>query len=121
MTYIPHPEYFRTHRRRSHRLRRHPWGAPCDFQNRVNVTRSNRSSVTSRIAKSAHRPMRWTVKSADRLLGGSWYEPALASIHACPNSVLMEGRGPVVLLTLNRPDKLNALDAATIDRLTCLA
>src|ERR1700682_5148771 len=31
--------------------------------------------------------------------------------------VLVETRGPVALVTLNRPEKLNALDYALIDRL----
>lgn len=35
-------------------------------------------------------------------------------------SVLFEPRGPVALLTLNRPEKLNALDYATNDRLLAL-
>jgi enoyl-CoA hydratase/carnithine racemase len=39
-------------------------------------------------------------------------EPVLMS-----DVVLVENRGPVVLITLNRPEKLNALDYALIDRL----
>lgn len=36
------------------------------------------------------------------------------------NKVLMEQRGPVALITLNRPEKLNALDYETNDRLLAL-
>src|SRR3954464_211446 len=41
----------------------------------------------------------------------------MESIPMSQDAVLAETRGPVVLVTLNRPQKLNALDYALIDRL----
>ena len=37
-----------------------------------------------------------------------------------PDIVVVQRRGPVALLTLNRPEKLNALDYPLIDRLMAL-
>jgi enoyl-CoA hydratase/carnithine racemase len=43
--------------------------------------------------------------------------PDMESIPMSQDAVLVETRGPVALVTLNRPQKLNALDYALIDRL----
>src|SRR3981189_2392659 len=43
--------------------------------------------------------------------------PNMESIPMSQDAVLAETRGPVALVTLNRPQKLNALDYAMIDRL----
>src|SRR3982075_1349167 len=43
--------------------------------------------------------------------------PNMESIPMSQDVVLAETRGPVALVTLNRPQKLNALDYALIDRL----
>src|SRR3982074_3373203 len=46
--------------------------------------------------------------------------PNMESIPMSQDAVLAETRGPVALVTLNRPQKLNALDYALIDRLTAV-
>src|SRR5512136_2797525 len=84
---------------------------PCS--NRVRNRPSARSRPTSRaragvsrIRSSAASPSGWSPAS------GLAEAPAMP-----PDLVVVHRRGPVALLTLNRPEKLNALDYPLIDRL----
>src|SRR5262245_30964124 len=79
-------------------------------------------SATSRVCSGAPAGVSPTTSSARSLNGSRPATGAAATeVSAVPTDVvLVEAHGPVALVTLNRPEKLNALDYPLIDHLMAI-